>query len=85
MEVGTAADKAIMTGDMIHSPLQAYDPDLGMFSDLIPRRRRARAASCSAAIVTRLRSFCTAHFPGSSIGRFISSADSFQFVPIETS
>ncbi len=84
VEVGTAADKAIMTGDMIHSPLQAYHPDLGMFSDFdsaqaARTRRELLGRYCDTSTL-----FCTAHFPGSSIGRFTSSGDSFRFVPLET-
>jgi glyoxylase-like metal-dependent hydrolase (beta-lactamase superfamily II) len=84
VEVGRATDKAIFTGDMIHSPLQAYYPDLGMFADFDSAqagrtRRDLLGRYCDTSAL-----FCTAHFPGSSVGRFTSTADSFRFVPVET-
>ncbi|QCI67244.1 MBL fold metallo-hydrolase [Phreatobacter stygius] len=66
---GRGRDEAVMTGDLIHSPLQARHPELSIRFDV----------DQAAAAVTR-RSFlerycdtetlcCTAHFPSPSVGR----------------
>ena len=76
--------QAVITGDMIHSPLQARYPDLGMLSDydsaLAGRSRRAlfdRFMDTPALM-------CTAHFPQPSTGRFERWDDAYRFVPIDT-
>ncbi len=51
VQVGKPGADAIITGDMIHSPLQARYPELGMMTDVIdgPKSRRQvrRAAARS--------------------------------------
>jgi glyoxylase-like metal-dependent hydrolase (beta-lactamase superfamily II) len=83
VEVGRTDEKAIITGDMIHSPLQAYYPDIGMFSDYDSKqagntRRELLGRYCDSPTL-----FCTAHFPLSSIGRICRCGDAFKFVPIQ--
>jgi glyoxylase-like metal-dependent hydrolase (beta-lactamase superfamily II) len=67
--VGRPGSDALITGDMIHSPLQARFPELGMFRDhdaaLAGRtRRRIFEQLCDAPTL-----LCTAHFPEPSVGR----------------
>jgi glyoxylase-like metal-dependent hydrolase (beta-lactamase superfamily II) len=80
--VGEPNEKAIITGDMVHSPLQAHYPDLGMFSDYDSKqagdtRRELFGRYCDSPTL-----FCTAHFPVSSIGKIVRWRDAFEFVPI---
>jgi glyoxylase-like metal-dependent hydrolase (beta-lactamase superfamily II) len=79
--VGGSADTAIFTGDLIHSPLQAYYPELGMFSDYNAKqaaqtRRRLFERYCGTPTL-----FCTSHFPHASIGRIGRWRDTFEFIP----
>jgi glyoxylase-like metal-dependent hydrolase (beta-lactamase superfamily II) len=78
VHVGKAGSDALIGGDMIHSPLQARYPELGMFSDydsaLAGRTRRdvfGRFCDQSTLI-------CTAHFPSPSTGRVTRWDDGFR-------
>ena len=80
VRVGRKGHDAIITGDMIHSPLQARLPDLGMMSDydsaLGARSRRAVLEEvCDTPTL-----LCTAHFPSPSLGRVTRHGEGFQFV-----
>lgn len=73
----TGAD-ALITGDMVHSPLQGRYPELGMFSDydsaMAGRTRReifGRFCDTSTLI-------CTAHFPSPSTARVTQWGDAFR-------
>jgi glyoxylase-like metal-dependent hydrolase (beta-lactamase superfamily II) len=84
VEVGHHNDKAIITGDMIHSPLQVLYPDLGTSADYDSKqaaitRRKVFDQYCDTSTL-----FCTAHFPVSSIGRIVRWRDTFKFVPTNT-
>jgi glyoxylase-like metal-dependent hydrolase (beta-lactamase superfamily II) len=66
--LGRGGDRAVITGDLIHSPLQARYPELVMRSDHDPRqaattRRRFLERFCDSDTLC-----CTAHFPSPSIG-----------------
>jgi glyoxylase-like metal-dependent hydrolase (beta-lactamase superfamily II) len=78
--VGEAGADALITGDMIHSPLQARYPDLSMRADYdqaqAGRTRRSVFARCCEANTL----LCTAHFPLPSIGRLTPWDDGFRFV-----
>lgn len=78
VHVGREGRDALIGGDMIHSPLQARYPELGMFSDhdsaLAGRSRReifGRFCDTSTLI-------CTAHFPSPSTGRVTRWDDGFR-------
>ncbi|MGI9463995.1 MAG: MBL fold metallo-hydrolase [Aestuariivirgaceae bacterium] len=78
VHVGTAGRDALITGDMVHSPLQARYPELGMFSDydsaLAGQTRRALFARfCDTSTL-----MCTAHFPSPSTGRITRWDDGFR-------
>lgn len=71
---------ALITGDMVHSPLQIKYPEVGMMSDYdSPQagetRRRIFSQCCAADTV-----LCTAHFPGNPIGRVRQEGSAFRFV-----
>jgi glyoxylase-like metal-dependent hydrolase (beta-lactamase superfamily II) len=80
--IGKSGDDAILTGDMVHSPLQAKYPEMGMFSDYDSKqagetRRRIFGCYCDTRTV-----FCTAHFPSPSTGRVTRDGDGFRFVAV---
>ena len=82
--VGRGRDDAVLTGDAIHSPLQARYPELSMFSDF----DGAQAARSRRALLERFcdtRTLCcTAHFPSPSAGRLTRWGEGFRCDPVET-
>ena len=82
VQIGTAGDDAIITGDMIHSPLQARYPEIGMFSDYdSPQAGRTRRALFERICETPTV-LCTAHFPSPSTGRIVRWDEGFRVVPL---
>lgn len=80
VRVGRTGQDAIITGDMIHSPLQMLYPDMGMMSDYNRElagqsRRRILEDVCDSPTL-----LCTAHFPSPSIGHVVRRGDAFAFV-----
>jgi glyoxylase-like metal-dependent hydrolase (beta-lactamase superfamily II) len=80
VQVGKPGADALITGDMIHSPLQARYPELGMMSDYDSKqagqsRRELFGRFCGTPTL-----MCTAHFPSPSTGRFVRWRDSFDFI-----
>jgi glyoxylase-like metal-dependent hydrolase (beta-lactamase superfamily II) len=80
--LGRNGDKAVMTGDLIHSPLQARYPDLVMRVDYDQKqasetRRHFLDHYCDTDTLV-----CTMHFPSHSVGHIRRWADGFrcQFV-----
>ncbi len=79
VQVGKPGADAVITGDMIHSPLQARYPDLGMRADYnSPQagesRRKLFSCLCDTSTLV-----CTAHFPSPSSGRMKRWGDGFKF------
>jgi glyoxylase-like metal-dependent hydrolase (beta-lactamase superfamily II) len=77
VHVGKPGNDAIITGDMIHSPLQARYPELGIMVDYDSRqaglsRRELFGRYCDTSTLV-----CTAHFPSPSIGRIVRWRDAF--------
>lgn len=69
VHVGSGAAKALITGDVLHTPLQARYPELSMRSDhdmaqAAATRRRLLECVCETDTL-----FCTMHFPFPSTGR----------------
>ena len=69
VQVGKAGQDAVITGDMVHSPLQARYPELGMVADYDftqsgRTRRELFGRLCDSSTL-----MCMAHFPSPSIGR----------------
>jgi glyoxylase-like metal-dependent hydrolase (beta-lactamase superfamily II) len=80
VRVGKPGADAIITGDMIHSPLQARYPELGMMSDYDSgqagqSRRELFGRFCDTPTL-----LCTAHFPSPSTGRVVRRRDAFEIV-----
>jgi glyoxylase-like metal-dependent hydrolase (beta-lactamase superfamily II) len=81
VQVGRSGQEALITGDMIHSPLQARYPALGMFSDYNSKqagetRQRILGQLCDTPTL-----MCAAHFPGQSVGTITRWDDGFRFIP----
>ncbi len=79
VELGRGRTQAVLTGDLIHSPLQARYPELSMRADTdraqsAATRRRFLACHCAAGTL-----LCTAHFPSPSIGRLSHWGEGFRF------
>jgi glyoxylase-like metal-dependent hydrolase (beta-lactamase superfamily II) len=80
VQVGKPGADAVITGDMIHSPLQARYPELGMMSDYdsgqaAESRRELFGRFCDTSTL-----MCTAHFPSPSIARVVRWQDAFEIV-----
>ena len=78
--VGRPGKDALITGDMIHSPIQGRYPELGMRADYDSRqagetRRKVFDRFCEEPTV-----MCLAHFPSPSTGRVRRWGDGFKFV-----
>jgi glyoxylase-like metal-dependent hydrolase (beta-lactamase superfamily II) len=78
VHVGRSGQDALVTGDMIHSPLQARYPELGMRADYDSRqagatRRRLFERFCDTSTL-----ICTAHFPSPSTGRVTRWGEGFK-------
>lgn len=80
VRVGRTGADAVITGDMVHSPLQMMYPEMGMMVDhdsAEAGRSRRRLFGEIADTPTLL---CTAHFPSPSVGRVVRRGDAFGFV-----
>jgi glyoxylase-like metal-dependent hydrolase (beta-lactamase superfamily II) len=82
VQVGRPGADAIITGDMIHSPLQARYPELGMMSDYDSvqagvSRRELFGRFCDSSTL-----MCTAHFPSPSTARVVRRRDAFDFIDV---
>lgn len=82
VHVGKAGQDALITGDMIHSPIQARYPELGMRADYDSNeagrsRRKVFDRFCDSATL-----MCMAHFPSPSMGRIGRWDDGFKFVSV---
>jgi glyoxylase-like metal-dependent hydrolase (beta-lactamase superfamily II) len=80
VHVGKPGADALLTGDMIHSPLQGRYPDLGMRADYDSKqagesRRKVFGRFCDTSTL-----MCTAHFPSPSTGRIARWGVGFKFV-----
>jgi len=82
VHVGKPGADAVIAGDMIHSPLQARYPELGMMADYDSglagkSRRELFGRFCDTSTL-----MCTAHFPSPSIARVVRWKDAFDFVDV---
>ena len=69
VQVGKPGADAVITGDMIHSPLQARYPELGMMSTTTPSRPGRSRRELFGRFCDTSTLMCTAHFPSPSTGR----------------
>lgn len=72
--------RAIISGDIMHSPVQCHHPDWAPWPDgdpdLARQTRRAFLENCCDTDIL----VCTTHFPLPSAGRVVSHGDAFRFV-----
>jgi glyoxylase-like metal-dependent hydrolase (beta-lactamase superfamily II) len=78
--VGQPGHDALITGDMIHSPIQGKYPELGMRADYDSRqagqtRRNVFERFCEASTI-----MCVVHFPSPSTGRVQRWGSGYKFV-----
>jgi len=81
LAVGLASngERAVMCGDLMHSPIQCRFPEWHFWIDAdrrlaVDTRRRFLQASCDSG-----RLVLTAHFPAPSMGHVVAEADAFRF------
>jgi glyoxylase-like metal-dependent hydrolase (beta-lactamase superfamily II) len=75
---GKGRDEAVMSGDLMHSPLQTRYPDISPVVDVDPlqsakTRRSFMERYCDTATLC-----CTAHFPSPSVGRIKRRGNGFE-------
>ena len=75
---GRGGKDAVITGDLIHSPLQARYPELSMRVDYDQDSRPRRAANSWNATATPSTLCCFAHFPSPSRGHMKRWGDGFR-------
>jgi glyoxylase-like metal-dependent hydrolase (beta-lactamase superfamily II) len=80
--IGKGRDAGVITGDLIHTPLQALHPELSMRADVDP----ALAAATRRAFLERYCDTgtlcCAAHFPSPSRGMIRRSGNGFRCEPV---
>lgn len=80
VHVGRSGADAVITGDMIHSPIQARYPDLGMSADYDTKQGAATRRALFGRFCDTSTVMCTAHFPSPSTGRITRWGDGFRIV-----
>lgn len=79
---GKGADMAVMSGDLMHSPLQARFPELSARFDTDPAQSAATRRSFLERYCDTRTICCTAHFPEPSSGRITRWGDGFRCTPV---
>ena len=80
--LGRGRDDAIITGDVIHSPLQARYPELSMRADFDPKQAAVTRRGLLERCCDTSTLYCTAHFPTPSAGRITRWDDGFRCEPV---
>ena len=79
VQVGKLGTDAVITGDMIHSPLQARYPEISQMSDFNPKQSAESRRELFGRFCDTSTLMCTAHFPSPSRGRIVRWRDAFDF------
>ncbi len=79
--LGRGGKDAILTGDLIHSPIQARYPELSMRADYDPKQAAVTRRSFLDRVCEGGTLCCTAHFPSPSTGRFTRWGNGFRCEP----
>ena len=82
VRIGTPGADAVIGGDMIHSPLQARYPELGMRADFSSDQAGQSRRSLFGGLCDTSTLLCTGHFPGTSKGLMTRWGDGFRFTPV---
>ena len=80
--LGRGRDDAIITGDVIHSPLQARYPELSMRADFDPKQAAVTRRGLLERCCDTDTLCCTAHFPTPSVGRIRPWDSGFRCEPV---
>jgi glyoxylase-like metal-dependent hydrolase (beta-lactamase superfamily II) len=80
--LGRGRDDAIITGDVLHSPLQARYPELSMRADFDRKQAAVTRRSLLERCCDTGTLCCTAHFPTPSAGRITRWDDGFRCQPV---
>ena len=79
VQVGTLGTDAVITGDMLHSPLQARYPEISQMSDFDNKQSAETRRELFGRFCDTSTLMCTAHFPSPSRGRIVRWRDAFDF------
>ena len=77
--VGKSGADAVITGDMVHSPIQIRYPELGMRVDHDSKQAGESRRALFGRFCDTSTHICTAHFPSPSTGRLTRWMDAFDF------
>jgi len=80
VHVGKPGRDAVITGDMIHSPIQARYPELVHFVDYDGKQAARSRREVFERFVDTATLMCTAHFPSPSVGRLTRWGEGFRFM-----
>jgi glyoxylase-like metal-dependent hydrolase (beta-lactamase superfamily II) len=83
VRIGKPGADIVLAGDMIHSPLQARYPDLGMRADYDSPQAGKSRRDLFATLCDTSTLLCTAHFPSPSKGRLTAWGDGFRYTAVE--
>lgn len=78
--VGSPGADALITGDMIHSPLQGKYPDLGMLADYDSQQAARTRRQVFDRFCEEQTILCATHFPTPSTGRVRRWGEGYKFV-----
>jgi glyoxylase-like metal-dependent hydrolase (beta-lactamase superfamily II) len=81
VRLGKPGADALLTGDMIHSPLQARYPELGMRADYDSKQAGETRRNLFGALCDTATLLCVVHFPAPSFGRIGRWGEGFKFLP----
>jgi glyoxylase-like metal-dependent hydrolase (beta-lactamase superfamily II) len=80
--VGRGRDDAVLTGDLIHSPLQARYPEISYRADFDSKQSAATRRAFLERYCDTATLCCTAHFPQPSSGRISRWGEGFRCTPV---
>ena len=82
VQIGKPGADAVITGDMVHSPLQARYPELGMMSDYDSAQAGVSRRELFGRFCDTSTLMCTAHFPSPSTARVVRWKDAFDLIDV---
>jgi glyoxylase-like metal-dependent hydrolase (beta-lactamase superfamily II) len=82
VQIGKPGADAVITGDMVHSPLQARHPELGMMSDYDSAQAGVSRRELFGRFCDTSTLMCTAHFPSPSTARVVRWKDAFDLIDV---
>ena len=74
-------DHCVITGDVLHHPIQCRHPEWTASGDVDPDAARATRRELLAAAASTNALVLGTHFAGTSAGRVLTTGDGYRFVP----